>query len=213
VTWRVVLTHGAKTQTKPYLEALASVGLEGVCVSPGKPGGLEDARGLVLAGGTDVNPERYGQPCAPETHPPFDDERDKLEMALLSDALSRNLPVLAICRGIQLLNVHLGGTLLQHIDGHKLTHHPIRVAARCRLRRITRLAEYQVISRHHQAVNRLAGPLKAVAWSAKDGIVEAVELPGAKFVVGVQWHPEDCYLTNEPDDLLFAAFRKAAARR
>jgi putative glutamine amidotransferase len=103
--------------------------------------------------------------------------------------------------------------LIQHIPGHKLTHHSIRVLPSSRLFHITGLTEYQVVSRHHQAIDNLADSLEAIAWSTTDGFVEAVERPGSQFVVGVQWHPEDCYLTNDPDARLFAAFREALVVR
>jgi putative glutamine amidotransferase len=129
-------------------------------------------------------------------------------MALLRDALERDLPVLAICRGMQLLNVALGGTLVQHIEGHRCPGqavvHRIWVAPETRLAAILGPGEYEVNSHHHQCLGRVAEGLVVVGRSPDD-VVEAVDLPGKHFVVGVQWHPED----RREDWKLFAAFREA----
>jgi putative glutamine amidotransferase len=154
-------------------------------------------------GGTDVNPDLYGEDAAPETDEP-DDDRDAIELWLLADALSRNLPILAICRGMQLLNVAHGGTLIQHlqpVEKHQgLTTHPIKIVPGTILSRIAG-ARLDVNSRHHQAVGKVGGGLLVSARS-EDGVIEAIELPDKPFVVGVQWHPED-----QPEHLaLFQAF-------
>ena len=124
----------------------------------------------------------------------------------------RDLPVLAICRGLQLVNAALGGTLIQHIEGHRCLDrrevHAIRIAAGSRLRSILGAGEHVVNSRHHQCVGQVAGAL-VVAARSPDNVVEALELPGKRFVLAVQWHPED--RTDGPDARLFAAFRDAAA--
>jgi putative glutamine amidotransferase len=166
--------------------------------------------GLVLAGGTDVDPALFGAPRAPETIDP-DRDRDRLETVLLHEALERDLPVLAICRGLQLLNVARGGTLLQHIEGHRCPAqpdvHPIAITAGSRLRSILELDEFVVNSRHHQCVDRVGSGLAVVA-QAPDGVVEALEMPAKRFVFAVQWHPED--RTGGPDARLFEALRDAA---
>src|SRR5207245_1266296 len=128
-----------------------------------------------------------------------DSERDALELPLARDAIAAGLPVLGICRGMQLLNVAVGGSLIQHLDGHRAganagdpsALHPVRVAPSSRLREILGADEVSVNSRHHQAVRDadLAPSLEATAWSP-DGVIEAVEMPGNGFVLGVQWHPE-----------------------
>ncbi|MEU5158063.1 gamma-glutamyl-gamma-aminobutyrate hydrolase family protein [Streptomyces sp. NPDC020875] len=148
--------------------------------------------GLVVAGGADVEPVRYGAVPDARTGPPARD-RDAWELALIDAALESGTPLLGICRGMQLLNVALGGTLTQHIDGHtggegvfgshRVTPVPgTRYAAAAP-------APVRVPTYHHQAVDRLAPPLTASAH-ADDGTVEAVELPGPAWVLGVQWHPE-----------------------
>jgi putative glutamine amidotransferase len=172
--------------------------------------------GLLLAGGPDVDPALYGAPRHPETEPPEHD-RDSLETALLREALDRDLPVLAICRGLQLLNAALGGTLVQHIVGHQCPKqqaaHSIAIASHSRLGSILKAEgageadEYMVNSRHHQCVDQVASGLVVTA-RAPDNVIEALELPGKHFVLAVQWHPED--RTGWPDRKLFEAFRDAA---
>jgi putative glutamine amidotransferase len=205
---RVALPFGIavpESKRRPYREALAAANMqpaENVTT-------LADLDGLLLAGGTDVDPALYGAAPHAETHQP-DHARDRLETALLREALDRNIPVLAICRGLQLLNVALGGTLVQHIRGHRSRNqqavHPIAIAALSRLESLLQVDEYVVNSRHHQCVDQVASGLVVVA-RAPDNVVEALELPGRRFVLAVQWHPED--RTDGPDSKLFAAFRDA----
>ncbi len=170
---------------------------------------LDGLDGLLLAGGSDVDPARYGVTRGSRTGPP-DSERDRLEAALVAEALERDLPVLAICRGLQLLNVALGGTLVQHVEGHQLPDgeagHPVAIVPGSRLQEILGVEEYSVNSRHHQCADRLAGGLE-VAARAPDGVIEALELPGKSFVLAVQWHPED--RAAGLDGRLFEAFRDA----
>ncbi|MFI0774362.1 gamma-glutamyl-gamma-aminobutyrate hydrolase family protein [Streptomyces sp. NPDC021212] len=149
---------------------------------------------VVISGGPDVEPVRYGANSDPRTGPPAR-ERDAWELALIEAALSSGVPLLGICRGMQLLNVALGGTLVQHLDGHA---GPPGVFDRHEVKPVpgTRLAEalpepLSVPTFHHQAVDRLADGLVVGAYASDDGTVEAVEMPGAEgFVLGVQWHPE-----------------------
>lgn len=148
--------------------------------------------GLVIAGGPDVDPARYGAERSARTGPPAP-ERDAWELALIEAALASGTPLLGICRGMQLLNVALGGTLVQHIDGHVTQ---VGVFGRHKVDPVpgTRYAQVapepvSVPTHHHQAVDRPGDGLMASAYAA-DGTVEAVELPGADWVLGVQWHPE-----------------------
>ncbi|MEU0742013.1 gamma-glutamyl-gamma-aminobutyrate hydrolase family protein [Streptomyces sp. NPDC006134] len=148
--------------------------------------------GLVIAGGPDVEPARYGAVPDPRTGPP-DRARDAWELALIDAALARDVPLLGICRGMQLLNVALGGTLVQHLDGHAETpgvfgRHPVVPVPGTRYAAVVP-EEISVPVFHHQAVDRLGAGLVASAHAA-DGTVEAVELPSGPWVLGVQWHPE-----------------------
>jgi putative glutamine amidotransferase len=172
--------------------------------------------GLLLAGGPDIDPALYGASRHPKTEPP-EHARDSLETTLLREALDRDLPVLAICRGLQLMNAALGGTLVQHIAGHRCAKqqaaHAIAITPHSRLGSILEVEgtaeadEYMVNSRHHQSVGQVASGLVVTA-RAPDGVVEALELPGKHFVLAVQWHPED--RTGWPDRKLFEALRDAA---
>ncbi|MEU1461882.1 gamma-glutamyl-gamma-aminobutyrate hydrolase family protein [Streptomyces sp. NPDC005727] len=149
--------------------------------------------GLVVAGGPDVDPARYGAERSPRTGPPAP-ERDAWELALVEAALTAGVPLLGICRGMQLLNVALGGTLVQHLDGHAelvgvFGGHPVKPVPGTRYAGIVP-EEVTVPTYHHQAVERLGQGLVPSAHTA-DGTVEAVELPpGEGWVLGVQWHPE-----------------------
>ncbi|MFH9661364.1 gamma-glutamyl-gamma-aminobutyrate hydrolase family protein [Streptomyces sp. NPDC017248] len=149
--------------------------------------------GLVVAGGPDVDPARYGAERSPRTGPPAP-RRDAWELALIDAALAAGLPLLGICRGMQLLNVALGGTLVQHLDGHAeavgvFGGHPVKPVPGTRYGGIVP-EELTVPTYHHQAVERLGEGLVPSAYAA-DGTVEAVELPADRgWALGVQWHPE-----------------------
>jgi putative glutamine amidotransferase len=205
---RVALQFGTYTPEEkriPYRSAMRAAGIE----QAENVTSVNGLSGLVLTGGSDVDPAIYGKPRHPKTLPP-DLDRDRLEIDLLHEALRLRLPVLAICRGLQLVNVALGGTLNQHIEGHRLPGipevHPVIVAPASRLAAIFGEAECVVNSRHHQSVDRVADGLM-VSARAPDGIVEALELPGTRFLLAVQWHPED--RIDGPDGKLFKAFREA----
>ena len=178
--------------------------------------------GLLLTGGIDVDPALFGEEPRlglGEVSP----IRDRMEIGLLSRVLARGRPVFGICRGIQVMNAALGGTLYQDLPrewGGALQHaqkaprdhtaHAVAVAAGSRLREIAGMERLPVNTFHHQAIRALAPGFVATAHSP-DGLVEAVELPGAPFCLGVQWHPENLWRTQAPHRLLFAAFVEAAA--
>lgn len=167
---------------------------------------LDQADGLLLIGGGDVNPARYGG----ATHPKLwgvDDTRDEMEIYLCRAARERDLPVFGICRGIQIMNVAFGGTLLPHITGHSHSQPTARVH-RLRWGRGT----LWVNSSHHQAVDRVA-PGFVVTARAADGIVEAMELPGARYLRGVQFHPERLVTVEPGCRQLFAEFVRATNSR
>jgi putative glutamine amidotransferase len=166
---------------------------------------------VVIAGGADIDPAAYGADPHPLTGEPRRD-RDDAEFALVEAALKLDLPVLGVCRGMQVLNVALGGTLHQHIEGHNeapgvFGHTDIAVTPGTRLHTI--LGDHtNVQCHHHQSLDRIADGLRVTAL-APDGTVEAVEMEGARFVVGVQSHPE-----QDIEDLrLFEALVDVSRRR
>jgi anthranilate synthase component 2/putative glutamine amidotransferase len=198
-----------------YADAVADAGGEPVLLPTGAVSAEVTGRldGLVLAGGADVDPARYGREAGPHTTGTRPG-RDAAEFALLQAALDRDLPLLAICRGMQLLNVLLGGTLLQHVPDvpdtrlHQLglglfAEGEVSTAPGSAVHRILG-PEVTVDCHHHQALDRVAAGVTASAW-ADDGLVEAVEVPGRRFCLGVQWHPE-----AGDDRRLFAALAAAA---
>lgn len=184
-----------------------------------------EMEGLLLSGGADVAPERYGQPVrgAIDVEP----GRDALELQAWSASQKRNLPVLGICRGFQAINVFSGGMLLQHVDGHigaSYGHgpgrtHPLRVAPGTRLARIlfptnARGGVLEVNTYHHQGVRAgdLAPGLVANAWAGSQAgdLIEGFEAADGRFVIGVQTHPERTESTPSAFDRLFAVFLDAA---
>lgn len=214
---RVLVPFREIDRSQPYLDALQLGGLNPVPFITESSRHLADMAGLVLTGGTDINPTRYGETPETETEPP-DSERDEIESELLAEALHKDLPVLAICRGFQLLNVHQGGTLLQHIlaDQHRVITgdkgkpaHDVEIEAASRVAEIFGSTRVAVNSRHHQALKDLGTGLTLVGWSIGDGVPEAVELVGKRFVVGVQWHPENQVAQSAEQLRLFQAFAKA----
>ena len=217
---------------RDYVRSLAEAGAIPLLLGPDMTD--EQARqcagaldGLLLAGGNDVSPRCFGQEPVQglgEVNP----LRDQNELRLIQLFLKEEKPILGICRGVQMLNVALGGTLIQDLpsqhrreDGqpsmsHRQTapgrypSHRVEVAEGSLLEQIVGQRELWVNSFHHQAVGEVAGRANLSAWAA-DGVVEAIELPDARFVLGVQWHPE--IMTRKEDEAsrrLFSAFAKAA---
>jgi gamma-glutamyl-gamma-aminobutyrate hydrolase PuuD len=184
-----------------YVEAVERAGGRPVLIPPSEEGvdeTIEALDGIVFSGGADVDPARYGADAHPETDTP-QAHRDAGELALLRSALERDLPVLAVCRGFQLLNVARGGDLVQHLpeevghDAHKeipgtFSQHPVDVKEGTRLASLIG-ARSEVASHHHQALGAVGEGLTETAW-AQDGTLEAVEDATRRFAVGVQWHPE-----------------------
>ena len=176
---------------------------------------LRAVDGLILTGGADIEPSRYDRPAHPRTSG-LRPERDAFEFGLLHAALAGDLPILGICRGMQLLNVALGGTLVQHLPERTgdLAHRPeLGVFGPCQVGLTADSVLAGVLGErttvpchHHQAVDEVGSGLR-VTGRAADGTVEAVEAAGPRFLVGVQWHPEE----NAEDNRLFAALVRAAA--
>ncbi|NPV30347.1 MAG: gamma-glutamyl-gamma-aminobutyrate hydrolase family protein [Firmicutes bacterium] len=179
--------------------------------------------GLLLSGGGDLHPLYFGE----EPHWKLGEvspERDHFEVRLIQEILATGKPVLGICRGIQVLNAALGGTLYQDLQSqlpHSLQHqqeaprrhptHKIRVLENSRLARVLGTTELRVNSLHHQAVKDVAPGVQAVAW-AEDGVIEGIEAPDYSFLVGVQWHPEALRETDKASAALFRALIEAAAK-
>jgi len=220
MTLKAGLTYRYPHKAEPYAEALRQAGIEPVLISPEAPRSLAGLQGLLLSGGTDVNPARYGGTPHPSNETP-DDARDELETGLLADAFAAGLPVLAICRGMQLFNVAHGGTLIQHLENSAvhvvrsgdpaLPAHDILVEPDTRLAAILGEGRHAVNSRHHQAVERVGAGLRVTARSAHDGVIEALERSDGRFALAVQWHPEDQVRREASQKKLFEAFAEALA--
>lgn len=202
-------------RTKYYYDSLAAAGAEYVVVSEDSLPAV--AHGLLLTGGVDVNPRLYGEKRHPRTER-SNRKRDEHELRLLRQALERDLPVLSICRGHQLLNVAFGGSLVQDIEsnGHKWlpdstsSWHAVSIAPGSRLAGIYGPQDgMRVNSRHHQGITaeRVGAGLVATAISP-DGLVEGLESGQHRWVIGVQWHPERPEMRPEAERL-FAAFVQA----
>jgi putative glutamine amidotransferase len=185
-----------------YVEAIERAGGRPLIVPPIEEGveeTLDALDGILFSGGEDLHPAHYGAERHPETKG-VHEARDRAELALLKAALERDMPVLAVCRGSQVLNVGLGGDLVQHLpevvghDEHRHTpgtfaDHGVKVEPESRLASLVG-AETAVKSHHHQGYGRLGEGLREVAW-AEDGTVEALEDPARRFALGVLWHPEE----------------------
>lgn len=220
--------HEVKSVMLPssYLDAVQRAGATALLLPPDPsvaedPGRVLDMLdGLLLAGGSDIDPASYGEPldsrvggtCAP---------RDAFELALARAALERDMPVLGICRGMQLLNVATGGGLAPHLpdvvghEGHRpvpglWAEHPVRLDPEGLAARVVGGERAEVHSHHHQGVDRLGAELRASGW-ADDGSVEAIEAPERSFALGVLWHPEQNEASRVVAGLVVAAGRRQRA--
>jgi len=231
---KLLVSTSSEERARAYLEALQAVGIPAGdirIVEPAErdavPELADEAAGLVLCGGIDVAPERYGEDVLPGGDVEISRDRDRMEWSLLDAARAAQLPVWAICRGVQVLNVYLGGSLWQDLPSQRpsdIPHsidepkdalaHPLEV-----LRPDTPTGEVLsrgpacVNSRHHQAIKRLGDGLVPVAQSA-DGLIEAVELDGEHdwWVRGVQWHPENL-IADPQQRALWEEFARAIYER
>ncbi|GEO12648.1 gamma-glutamyl-gamma-aminobutyrate hydrolase [Microvirga aerophila] len=205
--WRSYLMHKL---------ALYRAGARSVHLTPGDALPRVSLQGLIIGGGDDIGAEIYGGQVLPDVR--IDPERDKLELALLRVALPAQLPVLGICRGSQMINVALGGTL--HTDIYEvyvqapkmrtvLPKKRVSIKPETHLNRILRCNPCQVNALHHQSVDKLGEGLR-IAAEDESGIVQAVESETAPFLLGVQWHPE-LLVWKKPQQRLFAALVEAAS--
>lgn len=216
------------TRVDDYVESVKRAGGHPVVLknSDDAQAVVKDVDGVLLTGGLDVDPSLYGEAAHETTHTA--PERDRFEVPLSKAAIEHDVPIFAICRGVQVLNVAAGGTLVQDIPtavATKVNHsidvpknhlaHPIKIAPGTKLAgalgNAGDLEACSVNSRHHQSVGRVA-PTFMVSAVSPDGVVEAIERADRKFCVGVQWHPENFWKTGEFSGL-FAAFVSAARRQ
>jgi putative glutamine amidotransferase len=230
--WTTVISHvpvdlPQQAIADNYLDALRTVGLTPIVIPVSSDPDtasdvLDRVDGLVLTGGCDVAPASYGALQEPKTIT-VDARRDAVEIELVRLARQRDMPVLAICRGLQVANVALGGTLIQDLPtanpprpGHRVVEAWDGPAHLIHMERTSQLyellgPEIMVNSLHHQGIAALAPGLRAVGH-APDGLIEAAEDPGARFLVGVQWHPE-MLGPQHPSSALFRQFALAARDR
>jgi putative glutamine amidotransferase len=210
-----------------YVQAVRRAGGVPVLLPPGESDVEEVVAlvdGLVLAGGGDLDPASYGRERHPATER-VDPERDAFELALVQALVARRVPLLGICRGCQVVNVALGGTLHQHLPdvvGEALAHwgpreaplprHPVQVEPASCLARTLGETRAEPVSWHHQAPDRVAPGLRVVA-RAEDGTIEALELPAHPWLLAVQWHPELSAAEEESQQRLFDGLVGAARRR
>ena len=224
---RIALTLDAKLpEENDYVRALTEAGArsdEIVVLRPGDPiTGTFD--GVVIAGGDDVDPGLYGKEPHPEAEVVVDAGRDAIDFPVFESAWEKGVPALGICRGLQVMNVARGGTLIQHLpleDPSHLEHkqpkapnrrdHAVDIRPGTRLAEITGAGEIDVNSRHHQAVDRPSEDLVVTA-TAPDGVIEALEARDGRWLVAVQWHPEN--LHDDPASRrLFREFVEEVRRR
>ncbi|MEH7417935.1 gamma-glutamyl-gamma-aminobutyrate hydrolase family protein [Neobacillus drentensis] len=209
---KAIASNGGIPIILPYINAELAIEMMPLC------------DGIILSGGEDVDPLFYGEDPHPQLGPTTR-ERDLAEISIAKYALENNIPLLAICRGIQILNVALGGTLLQDISSQvkePIQHsqkvarssetHWVNIQKDSKLFQILDSEQVRVNSLHHQSINKVAKDLRVVAESS-DGIVEAVEyIYPSTFTVGVQWHPESMVNTNDQMNNLFVEFIKSSLK-
>ena len=212
----------AFSSSQPYSRAIAQAGGLPVLLPPLPtatrmvPDYLDEIDALLLPGGGDVEPHRYGQ--TPETDALYGmvGLHDEFDLALAHAAIERDMPVLAICRGMQILNVARGGTLVQDLDGggHWMCEHPVSIRPGSLLSEACGVNELtHCYSVHHQGLDRLGDGIEPIATDA-GGLIEAIQVTDASWVVGVQWHPEDTTSVERAQARLFDAFvERARAHR
>ncbi len=225
--------------SRRYLDVLHSYGAQTVVLAPDAPAVLPDGRcftpdeqgrlpgetlalldGLILSGGGDVHPKYFGQELAGAEPDGIDLPRDEMELALARQALAQDLPLFGICRGCQVLNVAAGGSMVQHLDGHRpfqdgsTRYHDVRVAPAARLNEMVRVETLPVNSFHHQGLDAssLAPLFTAVAHADGDPwLVEAYESTEHRWVLGVQWHPERLWELDPAHKAIWDSFVAACA--
>jgi putative glutamine amidotransferase len=203
-----------------YIEAVQRAGGAAVMLPPDPDvdadGLLDVLDGLILAGGRDIDPATYGAERANGTDDPRR-ERDEFELALAQRAMERDIPLLGICRGMQLMNIARGGTLEQSLPEHLHRRsvgtfdgndHSVHLEESSLAARATGEVSHGTLSHHHQGIDRVGDGLRVTGWADEDELPEALEDPGLRFALGVQWHPE-----ADPESRVIAALVEAARRR
>ena len=200
------LTCSDLERSVPYAAMLEKFGAVVKLITPSSFTSLSETMdtidGLMLSGGADVHPRRYSEDPDPYTNSWYNESLDDLELSLLDSVLEADLPILAICRGMQVLNVSMGGSLIQDIDGHNSeqsgeerisSYHRIFISPGCKLAATVGSGGFvRVNHRHHQGITEVqkSDDLMASAWSMEDGVIEGLESPNHEWVLGVQFHPE-----------------------
>jgi putative glutamine amidotransferase len=216
------LRYAAEVNARALVEAVWRAGGEPATIHPADPADSDVAArlarfdGVLLPGGGDVAPHRYEAADTHDSVYDVDDLQDAFDLEVARRALERGLPLLAICRGLQVVNIALGGTLHQDMGGPEHEHrhlvHPVAVRRDTRLARAVGTEKVEASCYHHQRVDRPGAGLTVTA-SAVDGTVEALELPGGRgWFTAVQWHPEDTAHRDSTQQALFNAFVDAARR-
>lgn len=219
--WTVWEDVEVNISQRTYSTAVADAGAIPMILPPTElgtedPGAVVDLLdGLVLAGGADIDPAAYGVAAEPATAG-FRPERDRFELAVAHAALGRDMPVLGVCRGMELLNVACGGTLIQHLpdaDVHLHTpgrfgDHHVSLERDSLAARVVGSGRVAVRSHHHQGIDRLGAGVVASGWAEPGGAIEAIELPEQRWALGVLWHAEE-----ERPSAIFQALAEAASRR
>jgi putative glutamine amidotransferase len=211
----------AFSSSQPYSRAVARAGGVPVLVPPIRElynnahTVLQHFDGVLLPGGGDVDPRRYGQQPDDDTLYGIVEAHDELDTAICLAAIDLDLPMLALCRGMQVMNVALGGTLVQDIGNsdHWMREHTVTLSEGCTIAKVVGTTHLEHChSVHHQGIGELAPALLPCGWS-EDGQLEAVELPAATWVVGVQWHPEDTAPHKPQQQALYDELVRHAAAR
>ena len=226
-SWRSWVDEPCNLSPRSYSLAVQRAGGTALLLPPDddvaeRPDVLLDViDGLVLAGGSDIDPASYGARPHPATTGTWP-ERDRFELALAHRSIERELPVLGICRGMEMLNVALGGTLDQHLPeslGHEdhchtpgaFSDHEVRLESGSLAARAVGAETTAVKSHHHQGLDELGEGLVAAGWATEDGIVEAIELEGRPYALGVLWHPEADERSRVVGSLVEAARERSGA--